>query len=81
MVIAELGRIRSDLAEFGGIWWNSVENGGERQIAVDCRRLRQSRGWSLVTKLVEIGRRMQGVTEVSYNSTPPLNLSFCEVGL
>ena len=46
VVIAELGRIRLDLAEFSGIWWNSVEYGGERQIAVDCRRLRQSRGLS-----------------------------------
>ena len=40
MVIAELSRIQLDLAEFGGIWWISVEYGGERQIAVDCRRLR-----------------------------------------
>ena len=37
---------------------NLVEYSGERQIAVDCRRLRQSRGRSLVIKLVEIGRRM-----------------------
>ena len=58
MVIAELSRIQLDLAEFGRIWWNSVENGGERQIAVDCRRLRQSRGWSLVVKSVEIGGRV-----------------------
>ena len=58
MVIAELSRIRSDLAEFSRIWWNSVEYSRERQIAVDCRRLRQSCGQSLVTKLVEIGRRM-----------------------
>ena len=58
MVIAELGRIRLDLAEFGGIWWNSVENGGERQIAVDCRRLRQSRGRSLVVESVETGGRV-----------------------
>ena len=58
MVIAELGRIRLDLAEFSGIWWNLVENGGERQIAVDCRRLRQSRGRSLVVELVETGRRV-----------------------
>ena len=39
MVIAGLGRIRLDLAEFSRIWWNLVEYGGERQIAVDCRRL------------------------------------------
>ena len=58
MVIAELGRIRSDLVEFSGIWWNSVENGGERQIAVDCRRLRQSRGRSLVAESVETGGRV-----------------------
>ena len=35
-----------------------MEYGGERQIAVDCRRLRQSRGWSLVAESVEIGRRV-----------------------
>ena len=58
MVIAELGRIRSDLVEFGGIWWNLVEYGRERQIAVDCRRLRQSRGRSLVAKSVETGRQV-----------------------
>ena len=45
-----------------------VEYGGERQIAVDCRRLRQSRGRSLVAKSVETGRRVQGVTEVSRNT-------------
>ena len=58
MVIAELSRIRLDLVEFGGIWWNSVEYGGERQIAVDCRRLRQSRGRSLVAESVETGGRV-----------------------
>ena len=58
MVIAELGRIRLDLAGFGGIRWNSVEYGGERQIAVDCRRLRQSCSRSLVAKSVETGRRI-----------------------
>ena len=42
-----------------------AEYGGKRQIAVDCRRLRQSRGQSLVVKSVEIGRHAQGVTEVS----------------
>jgi hypothetical protein len=35
-----------------------VEYGGERQIAVDCRRLRQSRDWSLVAKLVETSRHI-----------------------
>ena len=44
------------MVEFGGIWWNLVEYSRERQIAVDCRRLRQSRSRSLVAKLVEIGR-------------------------
>ena len=34
-----------------------VEYSRERQIAVDCRRLRQSRNRSLVAKSVEIGRR------------------------
>ena len=58
MVIAELSRIWLDLAEFSRIWWNLVEYSGERQIAVDCRRLRQSCSWSLVAKLVEIGRRI-----------------------
>ena len=58
-----------------------VEYGREWQIAVDCRRLRQSWSRSLVTKLVEIGRRMQGIIGVSYNSTTSLNLNFCEVGL
>jgi hypothetical protein len=33
-----------------------AEYSGERQIAVDYRRLRQSRNRSLVAKLVEIGR-------------------------
>ena len=42
-----------------------AEYGGKRQIAVDCRRLRQSRGRSLVVESVEIGGRAQGVTEVS----------------
>ena len=35
-----------------------MEYGKERQIAVDCRRLRQSRSRSLVAKLVETGRRV-----------------------
>ena len=55
MVLAELSRIQSEL---GRIWWNVVEYGGERQIAVDCRGLRQSRGRSLVAKSVEIGGRV-----------------------
>ena len=46
-----------------------AEYGGERQIAVDCRRLRQSRNRSLVAKSVEIGGRTQGITGVSRNST------------
>ena len=58
MVIAELSRIWLDLAEFSRIWWNLVENGGKRQIAVDCRRLRQSYGRSLVVKSVETGGRV-----------------------
>ena len=55
VVLAELGRIRSEL---GRIRWNVVEYGGERQIAVDCRRLRQSRGRSLVAESVETGGRV-----------------------
>ena len=35
-----------------------AEYSGKRQIAVDCRRLRQSRGRSLVAKLVETGERI-----------------------
>jgi hypothetical protein len=35
-----------------------AEYGGERQFAVDCRRLRQSRGRFLVAKSVEIGGRV-----------------------
>jgi hypothetical protein len=35
-----------------------AEYSGERQITVDYRRLRQSRGRSLVAKLVETGRRV-----------------------
>ena len=58
MVIAELSRIWLDLIEFSRIWWNSVEYSGERQITVDCYRLRQSRGRSLVAKSVEIGGRV-----------------------
>ena len=58
MVIAGLSRIRLDLVEFSRIWWNSVEYSRERQIAVDCRRLRQSRSRSLVAKSVEIGRHV-----------------------
>jgi hypothetical protein len=34
-----------------------AEYSGERQIAVDCRRLRQSHSWSLVAESVETGRR------------------------
>ena len=60
---------------------NIAEYSGERQIAVDCRRLRQSYNRSLVTKLVEIGRRAGGITGVSRNSTPPLNSSFYKIGL
>ena len=55
MVLVELSRIWLELSR---IWWNIVEYSGERQIAVDCRRLRQSRGRSLVAKSVEIGRRV-----------------------
>ena len=58
MVIAELGRIWLDLVEFSRIWWNLVEYSRERQITVDCRRLRQSYSRSLVAKLVETGGRM-----------------------
>ena len=39
---------RQNIAEHGRIW----------QIAVDCRRLRQSRDRSLVAKSVETGRRI-----------------------
>ena len=36
---------RQNMAEHGRIW----------QIAVDCRRLRQSRDWSLIAESVETG--------------------------
>ena len=39
---------RQNMAEHGRIW----------QIAVDCRRLRQSRDRSLIAESVETGRRM-----------------------
>ena len=45
-IAVEIGR--QNMAEHGRIW----------QIAVDCRRLRQSRDWSLITKLVETGGRV-----------------------
>ena len=39
---------RQNMAEHGRIW----------QIAVDCRRLRQSRNRSLIAESVETGRRV-----------------------
>ena len=39
---------RQNMAEHGRIW----------QIAVDCRRLRQSHDWSLIAELVETGGRV-----------------------
>ena len=71
MVLAELSRIRwtwQNLAEVADVTdivdiavetggQNMAEYGGERQIAVDCRRLRQSRDRSLVAKSVETGGR------------------------
>ena len=39
---------RQNMAEYGRIW----------QIAVDCRRLRQSRDQSLIAESVETGRRV-----------------------
>jgi hypothetical protein len=55
MVLVELSRIRLELSR---IWWNVAEYSGKRQIAVDCRRLRQSRGRSLVAESVETGGRV-----------------------
>ena len=40
-------RTWQNLAECGGIWWKTA----------DCRRLRPSRGRSLVAESVEIGGR------------------------
>ena len=71
MVLAELSRIRwtwqnlaevADAIDIVGIavetgGQNMAEYGGERQIAVDCRRLRQSRDRSLVAESVETGGR------------------------
>ena len=45
-----------------------AEYGRKRQIAVDCRRLRQSRNRSSVAKSVETGRCVGGVTGVSRNN-------------
>ena len=45
-IIVETGR--QNMAGHGRIW----------QIAIDCRRLRQSRDWSLITKSVETDRRV-----------------------
>ena len=39
---------RQNMAEYGRIW----------QIAVDCCRLRQSRDWSLIAKLIKTGGRV-----------------------
>ena len=39
---------RQNMAEHGRIW----------QIAIDCRRLRQSRDRSLIAKSVETGKRI-----------------------
>jgi hypothetical protein len=50
-----------DLAEYGRMW----------RIAVDCRQIAvrlPSRGYSLIAKLVETGRHIQGVMGVSYNT-------------
>ena len=39
---------RQNMVEYGRIW----------QIAVDCRRLRQSHDWSLIAESVETGRHV-----------------------
>ena len=71
MVLAELSRIRwtqQNLAEVVDATdiidiaveigrQNIAEYSGERQIAVDCRRLRQSYNRSLVAESVETGGR------------------------
>ena len=49
---------RQNIAEHSRIW----------QIAVECRRLRQSRDRSLIAKSVEIGKCVSGVMEVFYNN-------------
>ena len=43
-IAVEMGR--QNIVEHGRIW----------QIAVDCRRLRQSCNWSLIAELVKTGR-------------------------
>ena len=43
-----------------------------RMLQIAVRLLSYS--WSLITKLVEIDRRIQGVIEVFYNSTPSFKL-------
>ena len=42
-IVVETGR--QNVAEYGRIW----------QIAVDCRRLRQSYNWSLIAKSIKTG--------------------------
>ena len=53
--VADVTDIADITVETG--WQNMAEYGGERQIAVYCRRLRQSRDRSLVAELVETGSR------------------------
>ena len=56
--MAEHGRIWQNMAEYGRTWQNMAEHGRIWQIAVDCRKLRQSRNRSLIAKSVETGGRM-----------------------
>ena len=56
--MAEHGRIWQNMAEYGRTWQNMAEHGRIWQIAVDCRRLRQSRDRSLIAKSVETGGRV-----------------------
>ena len=51
--VADVADIIDIAVEIGG--QNMAEYGGEWQIAVDCRRLRQSRDRSLIVESVEIG--------------------------
>ena len=50
-----------------------AEYSGQRQIAIDCRRLRQSYSRSLVAKSVEIGRRVLRDTSVTPYTRLPVS--------
>ena len=74
--LSRFGRNSADLAEFGRngrLWQNLAET-------ADCGRL----WWNLWQIAVETGRNRWRVYKVSRRcpmTVPPLNSSFCEIGL